>query len=74
MVALDCSMCIKPHQGIWNFAFFSYPTTKGFLVEFWVDMKVGHTCITYFAKSKIRPQGDASHTLRSRRASEWNFS
>ena len=36
---------------------------KGFLVEFWVGMKVGHTCITYFAQSKIGPQEDASHTL-----------
>jgi len=58
---------------IWNFAFFSYPTTKGFWVEFWVGMKVGHTCITYFAKSKTGPQGEASHTLWSRRASVWNF-
>ena len=45
------------------FAFFSYPTTKAFEWSFWVGMKVGHTCITYFAKSKIGPQGDASHTL-----------
>ena len=50
-----------------------HPTTKGFWVEFWVGIKVGHTCITYFAKSKTGPQGDASHTLWSRRASVWNF-
>ena len=60
-------------KGIWNFAFFSYPTTKGFWVEFWVGMKLRHTCITYFDKSKTGPQGDASHTLWSRRASVWNF-
>ena len=68
MISLDRSMCMISHQGIWNFAFFSYPTTKGFLVEFWVGMKVGHTCITYFAKSKTGPQGDVS-----RRVSVWNF-
>ena len=51
-------------KGIWNFAFFSYPITKGFWVEFWVGMKVGHTCITYFAKSKTGPQGGCkSYTL-----------
>jgi hypothetical protein len=56
--------------------------TKGFLnlpsfhilplrlwVEFWVG---GHTCITYFAKSNTRPQGDTSHTLWSRCVSVWN--
>ena len=73
-------MILSIAQCVWNLtkAFgilpsFSYPTTNGFWVEFWVGMKVGHTCITYFAKSKTRPQGDASHTLWSRRASVWNF-
>jgi hypothetical protein len=33
----------------------------------------GHTCITYIAKSKTKPQGNASHTLWSRRASVWNM-
>ena len=71
---LSIAQCVwNLTKGIWNFAFFSYPTTKGFWVEFWVGMKVGHTCITYFAKSKIGPQGDASHTLWSRCASVWNF-
>ena len=65
---------MKPHQRHLVFLpSFSYPTTKGFWVEFWVGMKVGHTCITYFAKSKTGPQGDASHTLWLRRASVWNF-
>ena len=73
MISLNLSTCMIPHQGFWNFAFFSYPTTKVFLVEFWVGMKVGHTCITYFAKSKTGPQGDASHTLWSRHASVWNL-
>jgi len=41
MIAFDRSMCMKPHQGIWNFAFFSCPTAKGYLVEFWVGMKSG---------------------------------
>jgi hypothetical protein len=36
-------------------------------------MKSRHTCITYVAKSKTEPQGDANHTLRSRHASVWNF-
>ena len=72
--SLDHSMCMKPHQGIWYFfPSFSYPTTNGFWVEFWVGMKLRHTCITYFAKPKTEPQGDASHTLWSRCASVWNF-
>ena len=73
-------MILSVAQCVWNLTkasgilpSFSYPTTNGFWVEFWVGMKVGHTCITYFAKSKTRPQGDASHTLWSRRASVWNF-
>ena len=59
--------------GIWYFAFFIISYHKGFWVEFWVGMKVGHTCITYFAKLKTGPQGYASHTLWSRRASVSNF-
>ena len=73
-------MILSIAQYVWNLtkAFgilpsFSYPTTNGFWVEFWVGMKVGHTCITYFAKSKTGPQGDASHILWSRRASVWKF-
>jgi hypothetical protein len=64
-------MCMIPHQRLFGFAFFSYPTTKslsGVLGRY----DSGHTCITYFAKSKTGPQGDASHTLGSRRASVWN--
>ena len=36
-------------------------------------MNLRYTCITYFAKSKTKPQGDANHTLWSRHASVWNF-
>ena len=72
MILSIAQCCIKPHQGIFILPSF-HPTTKGFLVEFWVGMKMRHTCITYFAKSKTGPQGDASHTLWSRRVSVWNF-
>jgi hypothetical protein len=59
-------------KGIWDFSFFSYPTAKalsGVLGRY----ESGHTCITCIAKSKTRPQGDASHTLWSSHASVWNF-
>jgi hypothetical protein len=60
--SLNRSMCIIPHQRRFEFAFFSYPTTKalsGVLGRY----ESGHTCIAYVAKSKTKPQGDASHTL-----------
>jgi hypothetical protein len=63
---------IIPHQRHFEFAFFSCPTNKalsGVLGRY----ASGHTCITCVAKSKTGPQGDASHTLRSRRASVWYF-
>ena len=72
-------MILSIAQCVWNItkAFWYlpsfHPTTKGFWVEFWVGMKLRHTCITCFAKSKTRPQGDASHTPWSRCASVWNF-
>ena len=72
--SLDRSMCMIPHQRLLKFwpSFHILPL-KAFEWSFWVGMKVGHTCIIYFAKSKTRPQGDASHTLWSRRVSMWNF-
>ena len=71
---LSIAQCVwNLTKEFWYLLSFSYPTTNGFWVEFWVGMKVGHTCITYFAKSKTGPQGDASHTLWSRRTSVWNF-
>jgi hypothetical protein len=57
-----------------NLPSFSYPTTKAFEWSFWVGTKGGHTCITYVAKSKTELHGDASHTLRSRRAKCVEFS
>ena len=54
-------MILSIAQCVWNLtkAFWYlpsfHPTTKGFLVEFWVGIKLRHTCITYFAKSKTEP-------------------
>ena len=64
-------MCMKPHQGIWYFAFLFILPLKAFCrvigrYEIWASY------ITYFAKSKTGLQGEASHTLWSR-ASVWNF-
>ena len=42
-------------------------------VDLWVGIKEGILASYNIAKSKTRPQGDASHTLWSRRASVWNF-
>jgi hypothetical protein len=44
----------EPHQGILIFFPFFILPLKGFLVEFWVGMKLRHICITYFAKSKTK--------------------
>ena len=42
-------------------------------VDLWVGIKEGILASHNIAKSKTGPQGDASHTLSSRRASVWNF-
>ena len=73
MILSIAQICMKPHQRHLIFCVFLEPTTKGFLVEFWVGIKSRHTCITYFVKLKNEPLRDASHTLWSRRASVWNF-
>ena len=71
---LSITQCVwNLTKALWYFCLLFILPLKGFLVEFWVGMKLRHTCITYFAKSKTRPQGDASHTLWSRHATVWNF-
>ena len=68
MVLSVAQWCLFPHQG--KTVPFSWPTTKalsGVLVRY----EIGHTCITYIARSKTEPQGDTSHMLWLRRASVW---
>jgi hypothetical protein len=71
-------MILSIAQCVWNltkafwYCLLFHPTTKGFLWSLLVGMKLRHTCLIYFAKSEIGPQGDASHTFWSRCASVWN--
>jgi hypothetical protein len=65
------SVCMKPHERHLNFCLshnLPLKALSGVLGRY----ESGHTCITYFAKSKTGPQGDARHTLWSRRLSVWN--
>jgi hypothetical protein len=70
MIHLIAQCVLYLTKCVFEFAFFSYPTTKalsGVLGRY----ESGHTCITYIAKSKTEPQRDTSHTLWSRRVSVW---
>ena len=61
-----------PHQRHLKIMPFFHGLPLKLWVEFWVGMKVGHTCITYIALSKINHKEiQVIHWLR--RASVWKY-